>query len=950
MAFPETPLPLNAEMLIDSTWTDITSDVRGNNDAVSITRGYQNEQGDSLTPASCNFKLNNRAFRFSNRNPASANYGKLPMNTQVRFSLDDVYGNAWAPVNGESYSYGFATYASEYVSTTDKAVLDITGDIDIRVDAQPESWAPRQELMLAHKYVISGNQRSWYFALRSDGKLELAWSPDGTSAARIFAVSTAAVALTVRGAVRVTLDVNNGAAGNTVAFYTSDTIAGTWTQLGASVVTAGVTSIFSSSAPLHIGGGGLTTSQTGGTPLDNVYGFRGRMYRAQVYQNIAGTLRADANFGAQTAGATSWSDGLGTPNTWTVTAVYGGITVGAYRFWGEVAEMPQKADPSGRDLYVPTVASDIIRRITQGETAVSSPMQRYISRFTTKTQWQALETGVSTSGTTGTAGSAIGGPAARYNDLSFGAEDEIPGTAGAATFNSAASYISAYAKGSANATYQSIMFSFVFPTTPGSEIQMVSLGSTGTIRRWTISCTATTFVLRGFDAVGTEVGNQATTFGTGVSPARWLLMRLQTHVVGSFIIAELAWCQVQDSAVWGSTSTTQFPGTTGGRFTGYNFAADAGLNGYKVSQIMLAQEEIPATDYDFYNAAGAYDGEYAALRALRTATSAGVPLILSGLASDTTRMGPEPRSTSVAIMEECAKVDGGFLTTRRDAPAFHFISRNYLLDQNPLALNHALKPFSGTLDPTDDDATLRNAVTITSPAGQTGTSLVTAGPKGSDTVGRYDSSYQLNGFEGVVTYLAQYATYLGTWDEIRLPQFAVQLARRAFASDATLTAGVRALEIGSAVRIDNPPTWFPPDSLELMVRGYRETMSNFVHDIAASAQNYGPFRHTNDLSAEADVPRRAAGTNSSLNAGITSTATSMVVKTPTGALWGTTAAKPGNFPINVMVGGEVITVSGITSATSPQTFAISARSVNGVVKAHLADDPVQVADRFYAAL
>ena len=43
------------------------------------------------------------------------------------------------------------------------------------------------------------------------------------------------------------------AAGNDVKFYTSDTIAGSWTQLGSTVTTAGVTSVHAGTGDLEIG-------------------------------------------------------------------------------------------------------------------------------------------------------------------------------------------------------------------------------------------------------------------------------------------------------------------------------------------------------------------------------------------------------------------------------------------------------------------------------------------------------------------------------------------------------------------------------------------------------------------------------------------------------------------------------------------------------------------------
>ena len=46
-------------------------------------------------------------------------------------------------------------------------------------------------------------------------------------------------------------------------------------------------------------------------------------------------------------------------------------------------------------------------------------------------------------------------------------------------------------------------------------------------------------------------------------------------------------------------------------------------------------------------------------------------------------------------------------------------------------------------------------------------------------------------------------------------------------------------------------------------------------------------------------------------------------------LWTTSA---GDFPFDINIGGEQITVTNITGASSPQTFTVT-RSVNGVVKA-----------------
>nr|UXE44744.1 hypothetical protein Hi04_10k_c361_00008 [uncultured bacterium] len=63
-------------------------------------------------------------------------------------------------------------------------------------------------------------------------------------------------------------------------------------------------------------------------------------------------------------------------------------------------------------------------------------------------------------------------------------------------------------------------------------------------------------------------------------------------------------------------------------------------------------------------------------------------------------------------------------------------------------------------------------------------------------------------------------------------------------------------------------------------------------------------------------------------------------------LWTTTA---GDFPFDILVGGERMTVTSITGSSSPQTFTVT-RSVNGVVKAHSSGEAVNVYSATIAAL
>ena len=192
-------------------------------------------------------------------------------------------------------------------STPDAAALDIVGDLDLRVHVAMDDWTPAASSALITKSTTSGNQISWRFNVLSTGILRFVWSADGS--ATLTADST--VAPTVANAaplwVRATLDVDNGAAGRSVRFYTSPD-GETWTQLGSTVTTAGVTSIFSSTAPVIVGSREVGTADR----------LSGRVFSAEVRSGIAGTIVTNPDFGAQLAGATSFADGSGL--TWTITS------------------------------------------------------------------------------------------------------------------------------------------------------------------------------------------------------------------------------------------------------------------------------------------------------------------------------------------------------------------------------------------------------------------------------------------------------------------------------------------------------------------------------------------------------------------------------------------------------------------------------------------------------
>ncbi len=180
--------------------------------------------------------------------------------------------------------------AADCVQTPDTAAVSITGDIDIVAHIQPDDWTPAAQQSIASKWDTTGNQRSWFFGLESNGKLSFNYSTDGANA---FSVSSSVATGIASGDrwVRCTVDVNNGAAGFDTKFYTS-TDGVVWTQLGTTVTTGGTISLFDSTAPLVAGA--LGPSGISSEAL------LGRLLSLSLYNGIGGTLVA--NFDAEYAG------------------------------------------------------------------------------------------------------------------------------------------------------------------------------------------------------------------------------------------------------------------------------------------------------------------------------------------------------------------------------------------------------------------------------------------------------------------------------------------------------------------------------------------------------------------------------------------------------------------------------------------------------------------------
>lgn len=214
----------------------------------------------------------------------------------------------WLEHTGEKYAY-LNGATGNALTSPDSAALDITSNIDLRCKVALNSWVPAAVQDLVSKYDGGINQRSYMLQIDTTGKINFWHSVLGTGG--LVTQSTASVGAANYSAkwVRVAADMVAGL----VNFYTSDDGA-SWTQLGTANVAlaGGASSIFSGTAQLAIG------SRSDGAELVS-----GKIYRAQVFNGIAGTLAFDFNPSSYTSGTTLTD---ASANAATIT-IQGGATI-----------------------------------------------------------------------------------------------------------------------------------------------------------------------------------------------------------------------------------------------------------------------------------------------------------------------------------------------------------------------------------------------------------------------------------------------------------------------------------------------------------------------------------------------------------------------------------------------------------------------------------------------
>jgi hypothetical protein len=910
--FPQVPLTFAVEMYLNGLWTNLVPlHLVHSRDPITATRG-RSANAQVADPSTGSVSLKNADGRFAPRNPNGAYYGKFGRNSPLRLRVGGL-----GPVRLLAAPDGVGGGAS----AADSVALSITGDIDIRWEGWLPSWYSTPMTLVGKDDVGSPGNYSWRLVVSDAsfgaGSLGLLWSETGAGPTWGLGVSLPPPFYGHK-AVRVTLDVNNGAGGATATFYTAPTLAGSWTSIGSHVLGA-TTSIFDSASPVFV------QPATGAS-----YGF-------ELRNGIAGSVVANPDFTAATTEASSYTD----PHSVGWSAVNGEYTNRRSMMTGEVAEWPVRWDSTGRDVYTTVAPTGILRRLAQGKT-LRSPLNRANTLHAAgiiQAYWPCED---ASQATRIASGLATGGP------MIYAAG--VPSFGGCTDFAASAPVLQCHLAQIAGPipTYAgtpAVGLRFLISVPVGGTVNnavVARLVCTGTATRWELVYTTASggsLTVNAYAKDNSSLLSSAFAVALNGHPA---YVSLGLVPGGGNVQWQLT--TLRTDGVYSDTGLTVLAGRTIGTALHADMNTSLTMDDVGIGHIAVTISGVTDQLLPLAAALTGYVGESAGVRITRLCAEEGVPFVpygkvdvAFGTVSQAT-MGVQPVGALLDLLRECAEADGGVLFEPGDRVGLAYRPPDALYNQSAaVALDYAAGQLDG-LDPTDDDQLLANLVTVTRAGGSSVAAELTTGalstadpPAG---VGVYDKAATLNiDDDALLDDQAWWRVHLGTADTARYPQIPLNLASAALTAALTLRAAVVDAEVGDVITIANPPAWLPPETIRTMVAGFSVSAHQFGFDWVANCVPGDPWT----VAAYDDSLSRYTSDGSYMGDGLlNTTATSFHVTTLSGPLW---SHSDGDFDIRL--GGERMTVTAVTGTTSPQTFTVT-RSVNGVVAGHALLDPVEL--------
>jgi hypothetical protein len=893
------PRDIAVGLAVGGYWKDISAYVY-QADGLSITRG-RSERGSQLGPSSCSLSLDNSDGRFIRRNPTGPYYGGFGRNTPLRVLVRTVidtftrttssgWGSTTTTSSGNSYAWTTAGSGGSVLAANWNVAAGV-GTMSV-----PATNAHRRTMLVSPTSRDVDMTASFTLPVTNvtGGPIELEVTLRGITSPAVDYYRA-----------KVTVE-----ADESIKIGLESLLGGTITT---AVTVAGLT--HTSAQAIRI------RAQAEGNTL------RARVWQPGLTDEPDTWHVTGHNETLTAAGQPGIRVGVSSTNSNTLPFVVScdSVEIGSPRFVGEVAEWPtERTSPT--QSRAPIEAAGVTRRLGQGDAPEDSVLYRAITTQTnTPVAYWPCEDGASAtsfaSGIGGTPMSFSGTPdLASYTG--FVASAPIPqlgdsSWAGAVPFYTAT-----------NETQ--VRFLFTLPAagiTDGARIMIFE--TSGTVRFWGLYWkTGGNLQITANAATGPEVLNSSIAFGATDITWRFSIELTQNGANIDYTLAALA-----PGASAGGASGTLAANTVG-RVTGVFMGTNGGIalpTSVAFGHITV-QSDIDSI-YTLADELAAHDGETTGTRIQRLAGEEEVTFAYRG-SLNATGMGPQLAAARLRLMQDAEYANQGLLGEARGDLALTFISRAALYNQAAtLALDYSAGDLTGAFKAVDDDRFLRNDVTATRVDGSSERVTIDTGPMSvqspPDGVGRYKDNPPAVSLtaDSQVRDWAGWRALLGTVDQSRYPQIRLNLAAP--------TVGDRAMDLdaGDRLTIDNLTADYTYDQITQLVLGYTERLSTFEHTLVVNCTPETPYQV-----AEADLSGVKADSDAStLSAGVNSTATSLSVAVTDGTLWTTSSG----LPLDITVGGERMTVTAISGASSPQTFTVT-RSVNGVVKSQAAATAVQL--------
>jgi hypothetical protein len=524
-----------------------------------------------------------------------------------------------------------------------------------------------------------------------------------------------------------------------------------------------------------------------------------------------------------------------------------------YRFHGEVVSWPTTWEISGSDVWVDVTAAGMLRRLQQGTPPVVSAMTRGYTTLTgalAPVAYWPCEDGTAATSLASALSAAppmsVSGTPTLASNTRFPSSQPLP----LVSLSTWSGLVPPYAGGTDNV----LRFLLAVPLTgmPANAI-VATMYTTGTVARLDMSVTGGgSPVVTGYDNTGLQVFT-GTVAGVLVNDGTVFRCSIALRSQPPNVEWE---CQIlrvgQNFAV--AVSGTQATATLGNA-TRVVINAGGVINDTAVGHVSV--QSVWDTLLDLAQPDNAWIAELPPSRMTRLCAEQGISgaLVAPGeLGTDGVTMGYQLPDTFPNLLQQVPDTDLGFIYEARDQLGLAYRTRLSLYSQgtayNPqrgLTLDTAQHQLSGPLNPLDDDANVRNDVTVGRIGGSSARKLLATGvlsvapPPGG--AGPYDTAPSISlGVDALLPDAASWRLHLGTVDEPRYSQIMLNLRHPQFTTNTDLLNQALVMDIGDLVAVNNPPAWMPPDQIRQILQGYSETLGVFEHDMVLNCSPEAPYR------------------------------------------------------------------------------------------------------------